>query len=370
MLAVDWVDPLKLHVVIDSTDISTNLETFASGALYVPDYDLALGQHHVVITVADMAGKAVTAEATFTVSNSGGASVSNLDIADGMVLPDMAEIWTQGTRGDQTTAVTASVNFGEELAFNASGGDVGKLLPLERGTNVVVITAKRGQGDANSYALKLVRTDRYRATITSPEFGTFANGQAQQVTLYVSTKKDEGLPEETTLASVNVNGVDATPFGDPDENGNQMYAVTLSVPCDVYIWALTVYIHWADNTLDQVPLGLLEGYFITRKETRTISDRGSFTGGAGHCLTAPVWSWNGSRTDITSLFANPCTNPDTTITTATSSVNPPTARFAVTCWPCSMPRGPKRSNKSRTQTEVSSPNAPALIAINPLSARS
>jgi hypothetical protein len=52
-----------------------------------------------------------------------------------------------------------------------------------------------------------VRTDRYRAVITSPEFGAYAHGQPQVVSGYVSAKVDEGLPTETNIVSVTINGV-------------------------------------------------------------------------------------------------------------------------------------------------------------------
>src|ERR1035441_2383889 len=87
----------------------------------------------------------------------------------------------------------------------------GYLLPLDPGTNAIVLIATDATtNNLSSKLLVVERTDRYQASITSPNMGTFANGTTQTVTLVVSSLKDADTDSETGLVSVAVNGVTAT----------------------------------------------------------------------------------------------------------------------------------------------------------------
>ena len=84
----------------------------------------------------------------------------------------------------------------------------------------------------------IIRSDRYRFAITSPAFGEFATAPSNYVSGYVSAKFDEGLPRETNVVSVTVNGIGTT-LGEVDENGNRSFATTNAVPLPADGSALT-----------------------------------------------------------------------------------------------------------------------------------
>jgi hypothetical protein len=122
-------------------------------------------------------------------------------------------------------------------------------------------------GNISSNVFTLVRSDSYRLAITSPApFGTYANGQAQVVSGYVSAFKNEGLPTQTNVVSVTVNGVGTT-LGSIDSYGNRSFTTTNTVPVSANgsPTPLNVTVEWADGTGDP-KLGELEGYYVTAKE--------------------------------------------------------------------------------------------------------
>ena len=100
---------------------------------------------------------------------------------------------------------TGSDNGGDSIPVNGRDLDFGYLLPLELGTNVIVFTASNLTREGKI----VVRSADYRAAITSPTFGEFANGRELGVSGTVSAKYAEGTEEELGLAGVSVNGVAA-----------------------------------------------------------------------------------------------------------------------------------------------------------------
>ena len=80
----------------------------------------------------------------------------------------------------------------------------------------------------------------------------------------VSALKDEGLPTETNVVSVTVNGL-GTMLGEVDGNGNRSFETTNAVPmpADGSALTLTAVIDWADDSQD--PTSCEEGYYILSK---------------------------------------------------------------------------------------------------------
>ena len=70
----------------------------------------------------------------------------------------------------------------------------GALLPLDFGTNTILVMASDISGNASTNAFTLVNTYDYQLGITSPAaFGTYANGEAQTVSGFVSQYWDSGF---------------------------------------------------------------------------------------------------------------------------------------------------------------------------------
>jgi hypothetical protein len=268
--------PTSLQVLLDNNDITANFHSVAAGAYYKPLSDLATGQHTWQVTVADQAGGITSASATFTVGSGASASYCefpNVNITDGMVMPDVEAVWVQGQRSSDTEQVTFSVNFGDEQPFNARWDQFGFLVPLDFGTNILILTGSGGEEAA--YAIE--RSDRYRAKLhaptsgdfvmSEPAMGYFANGQPQTASGTVSATLDAGTPEEAVLLSVSVNGVACTITG-PDANGNMTF--TGQNPCSVStnFTSATVTVCYTNSTTNvchTIPLGVWEGYFVQQR---------------------------------------------------------------------------------------------------------
>ena len=104
--------------------------------------------------------------------------------------------------------------------MNVWSNRFGYMLPLEFGTNTVAVMGSDAAGNVRSNLFTLVRGNRYRLVITSPDSGTYVNTSAMLVSGYVSALRDEGLPTETNVVSVTVNGVPTELSSGVDGDGN------------------------------------------------------------------------------------------------------------------------------------------------------
>jgi hypothetical protein len=105
-------------------------------------------------------------------------------------------VTTNFYRFSSGATVFASVNGRGTIRMNKRGTQFGYLLPLDPGTNVIVLVAADATTNSLSSKVLLVeRSNRYRAAITSPSFGSFRHtpdGSGDgYVRGYVSAKKDE-----------------------------------------------------------------------------------------------------------------------------------------------------------------------------------
>ena len=200
----------------------------------------------VTIRAADEAGHTNQTSRTWVVDPSGDTvapHLTNFNIATTTLLPDVGAVWLEGTVDDEYALVNAmvSVDDGEVTtnALNVRDTHIEGLVPLEFGTNSVAVRASDLAGNATSNTFTIIRSDRYRFEITSPAFGAFATAPSNYVSGYVSAKFDEGLPSETNVTSVFINGVAAVLSTNIDGNGNRSFTTTnaigLGVPITGYL---------------------------------------------------------------------------------------------------------------------------------------
>ena len=195
----------------------------------------------VHIVVMDQAGNSNEVSRTWTVDTSGdriAPHLSSFNIATKTLLPDESEVWIEAAVNDQNAVVNAivrSVAGASTNALNVRGTHVEGLVPLEFGTNAVVVSASDAAGNTSSNVFTIIRSDRYRFKITSPAFGEFATAPSNYVSGYVSAKFDEGLPTETNITSVFINGVAAVLGTNIDANGNLSFTTTNAIPLGVPI---------------------------------------------------------------------------------------------------------------------------------------
>jgi len=189
--------------------------------------------------------------------------------------------------------VAASVNGGEPVLMNQRGGDFGYLLPLEPGTNVIVLVAtapaqpqqqarRRRQGAADneqqaksSNMLIMERSTRYPAALNWETFGKFANGATQTVGGTVG-QFTAGDGSQLSLSSLTVGGIIIPPDG---SGGSYSGSFSTSLPppdgCTNSVMPIIVSMCWTGSTFSMtytsvcvsVPLGLLEGYEIVSRVT-------------------------------------------------------------------------------------------------------
>lgn len=188
-----------------------------------------------------------------------------------MVVPDIPEIWFQGNVGSTNLTVTGSMNFGQPFEFSVENNQFGGFVPLDVGTNILVVTASEGATTNSAYAFTIIRSTDYQASITSPGSDFFANGQAQLISGYVSPKINAGQPGETNLLSVAINGIAATiDWNSFDSNSNVLFQTTQAVPVatDGSWTALNATFVYANGLTNHVPLAVAEGYEFPSKKTR------------------------------------------------------------------------------------------------------
>lgn len=196
----------------------------------------------VAIRVEDEAGNSKEVVRTWTVDTSSDTvapQLSSFNIASRMLLPDVSEVWVEAAVDDENAIVHSIVSSSPQYvttnSLNVRGHKVEGLVPLDFGTNHVVLLAGDAAGNTSSNLFTIIRSDRYRFAITSPAFGEFATAPSTTVKGYVSAKIDEGLPTETRVARVMINGVAAVlDWANVSRDGNVPFfttnAILLGVP--------------------------------------------------------------------------------------------------------------------------------------------
>ena len=126
------------------------------------------GSHTWSATITDLAGNTFTTNATFTATgaaNPNAPVLTQFNLIDAVTqMPDVPEIWVQGTLTNGQASVSASVNGGEPIAMNQRDDVFGYLLPIDWGTNVIVVVADGGGGNLGSKMFVVVRSDRFQAS--------------------------------------------------------------------------------------------------------------------------------------------------------------------------------------------------------------
>jgi ankyrin repeat protein len=164
-----------------------------------------------------------------------------------VILPDDPEVEVMGHLDDSNAVVTASVNGRDPVRMNVIlykklPPTFVRLIVLDEGENTLVLSAIDGAGNANDYKYTVVRSNRYRARLTSAGPGPKIREG------YVSAMRDEGTTNEAHVLAVFVNDTPTT-LEPRDADGNQHFRTTQPVP---YVWhgfegSLYVWIKWSDG---------------------------------------------------------------------------------------------------------------------------
>ena len=202
--------------------------------------------------------------------------ISNVNLGAGgvTVLPASSEVWVQGKVTGAGTTVAASINGGEPILMNRRGEDFGYMLPLDAGTNVIVLVAtaeeqpqqqsrRRRQVNQNespdqSSVLLPVVPSGFQIWGVSPPFGTFTGGQNQWVTGYMD-RNFEGV----AITNATLNGQHMG-LGMGEE---MWFGVTLTCT-NPSAMTLTMTLYLVDGRQIDVPFWYLEGYQIASKTVR------------------------------------------------------------------------------------------------------
>ena len=107
------------------------------------------------------------------------------------------------------------------IQMNQQNGVFDSLVPLDWGTNAVVIVATNASGDASSQLLLMERANRFRI-VWMPYGGTVPQ-------VLVSQMMDEGLMSSGQLTSVTCNGMTMS-MGTPDGDGNVLCSLSSALP--------------------------------------------------------------------------------------------------------------------------------------------
>jgi hypothetical protein len=294
-LAQSGIDLSTLAITLNGVNVTTNFYKFGSPAgsgagraLWVTN--LVANTYTWTASVNDYAGNTVSTTVVFTATgaiNTNAPVMSELDLpGEGVtILPDMPEVWVQGKVSGQSSVVSASVNGGHSVPMNRREDIFGYLLPLEPGTNVIVLTASdSGTNNPSSTVLLVERSNRYEATFSWPgndsSFGKFANGSTQTVTGVVSREFEVGDGSLLALASLTVNGSSVS-IGSGGSGAS--YSVPLAPPaCTNSVMPVVIAACWTGVTFSAsytnicatMPLGLLEGYEILKRNLREKWARG------------------------------------------------------------------------------------------------
>ncbi|MGO9243681.1 MAG: hypothetical protein ACLPT4_05670 [Verrucomicrobiia bacterium] len=198
----------------------------------------------VTILVANQAGTTNQASQTWVVNTSAATNAPNLltvNLSSPMLLPNVNSIWMEGAVDNDYALVNAVVTSLGTGDVSTNGLAVRQnqyegLVPLENGTNQVVVVASNAAGYANSNVFTLISSTEFSAAITNPVFDVYATTPSNYVSGYVSTLFDAGLPTQTNVVGVLINGVAAVVnWNNPDSNGNVPFTTTNMIPSGVPI---------------------------------------------------------------------------------------------------------------------------------------
>ncbi|HVM60286.1 MAG TPA: hypothetical protein VMV72_05400 [Verrucomicrobiae bacterium] len=253
---------------------------------------------------------------TSTATNAPTISVIGLTPNTVTDIPNESNVWVSGQVDNLNAIIAATVNGSAPITMSVRSNQFGSLIPVGPGTNVLVLMAYDAAGNAMSETFTLVQGNRYQLAITSPvPFGAFANGQPQIVSGQVSALKDAGLPNQTQVASVTVNGV---PTSLSDSGGGTMtFTTTDVVPVlsDGSETALNVVVTWADgSTSTPPPLGWLDGYQITASASWSDWKQSAlydYWDSYPFCIPSPTLAAQGGRQLLANLFTPPHAEGDT-----------------------------------------------------------
>ncbi len=212
--------------------------------IVIKRFPVPLGTNSFTVTIqaVDEAGNTNRISRTWTVDSSRdrvAPRLSTFNIPAEMLLPDVSEFWIEAAIDDENALVKAIVSGDsgdvQTKSLNVWGQKVEGLVPLEFGTNHLVIVASDAAANSTSNRFTIVRTNSYRFEITSPAFGAFATAPSTYVSGCVSAKIDEGLPTEANVANVIINGVPAVLDTNIDVHGNRRFSTTNAIPLGVPI---------------------------------------------------------------------------------------------------------------------------------------
>jgi hypothetical protein len=229
----------------------------------------------VTILAVDLAGNTNTASQTWPVDLSTATNAPNMltvNLTSSMTLPNVDSIWVEGTVDNDYALINA-------IVFDASGDVTTNLLnvrqnqyeglvPVSSGTNQLVLVASDAAGNATSNAYTIISSTEFNGAITNPVFGAFATAPSNYVSGYVSALYDAGLPTQTNVTTVTVNGVAAVLGTNVDAFGNIPFWTTNMIPLGVPIFA-TVGGPGIPTDPPTLPPAMSQGYEVTHKETFT-----------------------------------------------------------------------------------------------------
>ncbi len=262
-------------------DVTANFYRYPAGAAS-DGVDIPAGQHTWRVRVADRAGNVASNMVTFTATgttNTDAPVISNLNLSNGgvTVLPASSEVWVQGKVTGIGTTVAASINGGEPILMNRRGEDFGYLLPLQAGTNVIVLVATAAaqpqqqsrhrrlenggnSGQAQSSTLAPVLPGSFNIWGITPELGTFCDGHPMTVAGYM-----DATYQGAAVTNVTVNGQEGG-LGTMNDGTTTYCHFSATLPCqDKSEMTVSLTLYLADGTQQTFPFWYLEGYRIASK---------------------------------------------------------------------------------------------------------
>jgi hypothetical protein len=273
-----------LSVTLDGVSITNQFHRFASRAVATIT-NLNAGTHTWSASIRDYAGNVTSTTVVFTATgtvNTNAPVLSELSLGDGVtVLPDMAEVWVACRVSGANVTGSVSVNGGDGLALNVAGGKAWRVVPLDYGTNVVVLSVQDADGNVASKLLRVERSQRY--VLTVDDLGSaIGPGDGQRIRGQVSQTLDAGTSHAATLVSMSINGYACEV---PAGTGNATYATPENFPEPLPgEWVLLVAtLTWSDGQVFTVPVRELEGYRLREVEQEMYTERTKFQEGWDPC---------------------------------------------------------------------------------------
>ena len=192
----------------------------------IPRYNVQSGTNKLSIVAEDEASNRTEAVVQWVVNldlDKTPPVLSDIDLypdkSGKVILPNDPVVLVAGHVDDANAIVTASVNGKDPIRMNvildSTAGAAPEFvynIPLDEGENTLVLSAIDGAGNANDYKFTLVRSNRYRFGITSPDLSTptWGGRQARIVEGYVSALRDAGAPNQAHVVAIFVNDTSAT----------------------------------------------------------------------------------------------------------------------------------------------------------------